>query len=165
MHLSDFSVPADSLWAGKTLQELDLGQKYNVHVASIIRGIHRINIPGGRIRIFPGDTLQVIGTDEQLSVFAHYVGQVSDALGFEDAEQHEMVLKQFKIPEVSPIAGHTIKESGIRNEYRCMVVGIESENDKQLCSPNVNRRLEVGDIIWIVGEKSDLQRLVMAEVK
>ena len=165
LHLSDFSVPADSLWAGKTLQELDLGQKYNVHVASIIRGTHRINIPGGRIRIFPGDTLQVIGTDEQLSVFAHYVGQVSDALGYEDAEQHEMVLKQFKIPEVSPIAGHTIKESGIRNEYRCMVVGIESENDKQLCSPNVNRRLEVGDIIWIVGEKSDLQRLVMAEVK
>lgn len=165
LHLSDFSVPADSLWAGKTLQELDLGQKYNVHVASIIRGTYRINIPGGRIRIFPGDTLQVIGTDEQLSVFAHYVGQVSDALGYEDAEQHEMVLKQFKIPEVSPIAGHTIKESGIRNEYRCMVVGIESENDKQLCSPNVNRRLEVGDIIWIVGEKSDLQRLVMAEVK
>lgn len=165
LHLSDFSVPADSLWAGKTLQELDLGQKYNVHVASIIRGTHRINIPGGRIRVFPGDTLQVIGTDDQLSVFAHYVGQVSDVLGYEDAEQHEMVLKQFKIPEVSPIAGHTIKESGIRNDYHCMVVGIESENDKQLCSPNVNRRLEVGDIIWIVGEKNDLQRLVMAEVK
>ena len=165
LHLSDFSVPADSLWAGKTLQELNLGQKYNVHVASIIRGTHRINIPGGRIRIFPGDTLQVIGTDEQLSVFAHYVGQVSDALGYEDAELHEMVLKQFKIPETSPVAGHTIKESGIRNEYRCMVVGIESENDKQLCSPNVNRRLEIGDIVWVVGEKSDLQRLVTAEVK
>lgn len=163
LHLSDFSVPADSLWAGKTLQELDLGQKYNVHVASIIRGTHRINIPGGKARIFPGDTLQVIGTDEQLSVFAHQVSRVSDALGYEDAEQHEMTLKQFRIPETSPIAHHTIKESGIRNEYRCMVVGIESEGDNKLCAPNVNRHLNVGDIIWIVGEKSDLQRLVTAE--
>ena len=37
LHLSDFTVPADSLWGGKTLKELDLGKKYGVHVASIIR--------------------------------------------------------------------------------------------------------------------------------
>lgn len=49
--------------------ELDFGKKYGVHVASIIRGAHRINIPGGENRIFPNDKLQVIGTDEQLSVF------------------------------------------------------------------------------------------------
>ena len=44
--LSDFEIPADSLWAGYTLRELNLGHKYGVHVASIIRGMHRINIPG-----------------------------------------------------------------------------------------------------------------------
>lgn len=52
LHLSDFVVPADSLWGGKTLMELDFGKKYGVHVASIIRGAHRINIPGGGNRIF-----------------------------------------------------------------------------------------------------------------
>lgn len=51
--------------------ELDFGKKYGVHVASIIRGAHRINIPRWRgNRIFPNDKLQVIGTDEQLSVFS-----------------------------------------------------------------------------------------------
>lgn len=165
LHLSDFSVPADSLWAGKTLQELDLGRKYSVHVASIIRGTHRINIPGGEVRVFPYDTLQVIGTDEQLSMFADQVGRVSEAWGYEDAGQHEMLLKQIRITEASPIACRTIKESGIRNEYRCMVVGIESEGDETLGAPNVNRRLEVGDIIWLVGEKDDLQRLVAMESK
>lgn len=53
IHLSDFEVPADSLWAGHTLKELNLGYKYGVHVASIIRGMHRINIPGANVRCFP----------------------------------------------------------------------------------------------------------------
>lgn len=70
LHLSDFQVPEESSWAGKSLKELDLGKKYDVHVASIIRGKHRVNIPTGDTCIFPNDTLQVIGTDEQLSAFA-----------------------------------------------------------------------------------------------
>ena len=65
LHLSDFEIPADSLWAGYTLRELNLGHKYGVHVASIIRGMHRINIPGANVRLFPGDTIQVIGTDRK----------------------------------------------------------------------------------------------------
>jgi hypothetical protein len=70
LHLSDFDIPADSLWAGYTLRELNLGNKYGVHVASIIRGLHRINIPGANVRLLPGDTIQVIGTDEQLAEFS-----------------------------------------------------------------------------------------------
>ena len=49
--------------------ELNLGKKFGVHVASILRGKRRINIPGGSVRLFPMDKIQVIGTDEQLSVF------------------------------------------------------------------------------------------------
>ena len=78
LHLSDFTVPADSLWGGKTLKELDLGKKYGVHVASIIRGKHRLNIPGGEHRIYPGDTLQVRGTNDHLSVFAAQAAVVAD---------------------------------------------------------------------------------------
>ena len=70
IHLSDFTVSPDSEWVGHTLKELDLGKKYGVHVTSIIRGTHRVNIPDGASRIFPNDTLQIIGTDEQLSAFS-----------------------------------------------------------------------------------------------
>ena len=93
LHLSDFTIPADSLWAGRTLQELDLGKKYDVHVASIIRGTHRINIPGGGNRIYPNDTLQVIGTDEQLSLFGAQAEKVKDNKQDDNFEQHEMYLK------------------------------------------------------------------------
>ena len=69
LHLADMEIPGESAWAGKTLKELNLGKKFGVHVASILRGKRRINIPGGSVRLFPMDKIQVIGTDEQLNEF------------------------------------------------------------------------------------------------
>ena len=159
LHLSDFDIPADSLWAGHTLQELNLGKKYGVHVASIIRGLHRINIPGANVRLFPGDTIQVIGTDEQLAEFSRQVEQVSYAAEENEIEKREMHLKQFVVDDASPFLNTSIKDSGIRNEFRCLVVGVEKE-DGRLVSPEANMLLEKDDVVWVVGEKEDVYHLV-----
>ena len=159
LHLSDFTVPADSLWGGKTLKELDLGKKYGVHVASIIRGKHRLNIPGGENRIYPGDTLQVIGTDDQLSVFTTQAEKVSGYHSDDDFEKREMYLKQFVIVAGSPFCERTIRECGVRNKYHCLVVGIELTTGDSLHKPDVNLPLNEGDILWVVGEKDNLAAL------
>lgn len=159
LHLSDFVIPAESLWAGRTLQELDLGHKYDVHVASIIRGTRRINIPGGENRIYPNDTLQVIGTDGQLAVFSEQAEKVCTDVTEDDFIRQEMCLKQFVIESGSPFCGRTIKESGIRKDFHCLVVGVESADDTSLRTPDVNVPLCEGDILWVVGEKDDLFRL------
>jgi len=159
LHLSDFDIPADSLWAGYTLRELNLGNKYGVHVASIIRGLHRINIPGANVRLFPGDTIQVIGTDEQLSEFSRQVERVSNAAEENEIEKREMHLKQFVVDAQSPFLNTTIKDSGIRNGFRCLVVGVEKDNGN-LMSPEAHMLLEEGDVVWVVGEKEDVYLLV-----
>mgnify|MGYP003303193565 FL=1 len=159
LHLSDFDIPADSLWAGYTLRELNLGNKYGVHVASIIRGLHRINIPGANVRLFPGDTIQVIGTDEQLSEFSRQVERVSNAAEENEIEKREMHLKQFVVDAQSPFLNTTIKDSGIRNGFRCLVVGVEKDNGN-LMSPEAHMLLEEGDVVWVVGEKEDVYQLV-----
>ena len=159
LHLSDFDIPADSLWAGYTLKDLNLGRKYGVHVASIIRGLHRINIPGANVRLFPGDTIQVIGTDEQLSEFSRQVERVSNAAEENEIEKREMHLKQFVVDGKSPFLNMSIMNSGIRNDYRCLVVGVEKE-DGNLLSPEAHMLLEDGDVVWVVGEKEDVYRLV-----
>ena len=159
LHLSDFDIPADSLWAGYTLRELNLGNKYGVHVVSIIRGLHRINIPGANVRLFPGDTIQVIGTDEQLVEFSKQVERVSCAAEENEIEKREMHLKQFVVDEQSPFLNTTIMNSGIRNQYRCLVVGVEKENSS-LLSPDANMMLEEGDVVWVVGEIEDVYQLV-----
>ena len=159
LHLSDFLIPAESAWAGKTLRELDLGKKYDVHVASIIRGKHRLNIPDGNTCIFPNDLIQVIGTDEQLSLFASVAEKAIHTYDDEDFGKHEMKLKQFVVAKDSPFVGHSIIECGIRNKYHCLVVGIESAGEDVLRTPQVHMPLKEGDVVWVVGEEDDLNQL------
>lgn len=159
LHLSDFLIPAESAWTGKTLRELDLGKKYDVHVASIIRGKHRLNIPDGNTCIFPNDLIQVIGTDEQLSLFASVAEKAIHTYDDEDFGKHEMKLKQFVVAKDSPFVGHSIIECGIRNKYHCLVVGIESAGEDVLRTPQVHMPLKEDDVVWVVGEEDDLNQL------
>lgn len=159
LHLSDFLIPAESAWAGKTLRELDLGKKYDVHVASIIRGKHRLNIPDGNTCIFPNDLIQVIGTDEQLSLFASVAEKAIHTYDDEDFGKHEMKLKQFVVAKDSPFVGHSIIECSIRNKYHCLVVGIESAGEDVLRTPQVHMPLKEDDVVWVVGEEDDLNQL------
>ena len=159
LHLSDFLIPAESAWAGNTLRELDLGKKYDVHVASIIRGKHRLNIPDGNTCIFPNDLIQVIGTDEQLSLFASVAEKAIHTYDDEDFGKHEMKLKQFVVAKDSPFVGHSIIECGIRNKYHCLVVGIESAGEDVLRTPQVHMPLKEDDVVWVVGEEDDLNQL------
>ena len=157
IHIAEFLVPADTLWMGSTLRQLNLGKKYGVHVSSIIRGGHRLNIPDGDYVIFPGDRLQVIGSDDQL---ANFKDAVETQIMQEDTqlEKREMKLRQLIISADSPFVGKTLQESGIRSNYGCMVVGLE-EGKENLSSFPAMRKFQEGDIIWIVGEEESLRSL------
>lgn len=163
IHLSDFTVSPDSEWVGHTLKELDLGKKYGVHVTSIIRGTHRVNIPDGTSRIFPNDTLQIIGTDEQLSAFSAMAEKAVLPPDGEDLEKREMKLSQFIVDKNSPFVGRNIIESGFRSNYHCLVVGIESAGEDALRAPDVHEPLRENDIVWVVGEAANLKKLFAAE--
>ena len=160
IHIAEFDVPANSNWMGNTLKGLNLGKKYGVHISSILRGGFRMNIPDGDFILYPSDRLQVIGSDEQMANFAH---ALETEVIQEDTqlENREMKLRQLIISADSPFIGKTLIESGIRNHYSCMVVGIE-EGKENLSPAAPNRRFQEGDIIWVVGEEAALQRLLAA---
>lgn len=155
IHMSDFEVPEDSLWSGKALGELQLRNRYGIHVSSILRGKMRLNIPNGRTQIYPGDRIQAIGNDEQLTAF-------KDALRCEvyqedlEIEKREMKLCQVVIGKNSVFAGKTLCESRIREDYGCMVVGLE-EGKENLTLIDPTFRLMPGDVLWIVGEQAAIE--------
>ena len=158
IHLSTFNVPIGIEWGGKTLAELAFGKRYGIQVAGIQRGRQRINIPSGKTLILPGDRLQVIGSDKQLADFGH----VMAAMSAESAQQQspeEMTLRRVVLLDNSPFVGKTIKESGIRDQYQCLVVGVESEGENELLQPHPMRQLQTGDIIWVVGEEAKIKQL------
>jgi len=158
IHIAEFTVPANSSWMGQTLAQLNLGKKYGVHVSSILRGGCRINIPDGYNILFPGDVLQVIGSDQQFSAFREAIE--SDILSQDvNIEQREMKLRQLIIGADSKFIGKTLIESRIRDLYSCMVVGLE-EGKESLSPYSPNRRFREGDIIWVVGEQKSLDSLL-----
>lgn len=161
VHIAEFDVPMNSMWMGSTLKQLDLGKKYGVHISSILRANFRLNIPDGDYVIFPGDKLQVIGSDDQLSKFGQ---ALEKELITEDTymENREMKLRQLIIGEDSPFVGKTLADSGIRYLYSCMVIGLE-EGKENLTRISPTRKFQVGDIIWIVGEQESLDALLSSK--
>ena len=158
IHIADFEVPADSMWMGQTLKQLNFGRKYGVHISSILRGGWRINIPDGDYIIFPGDVLQAIGSDAQFTAFREAMEK--ERLGMDhDLEKREMKLRQLVIASDSPFIGKSLIESGIRDIYSCMVVGLE-EGKESLSNYSPNRKFQEGDIIWVVGEQESLDALL-----
>ena len=158
IHIADFEVPADSMWMGQTLKQLNFGRKYGVHISSILRGGWRINIPDGDYIIFPGDILQAIGSDAQFTAFREAMDK--ERLGMDhDLEKREMKLRQLVIASDSPFIGKSLIESGIRDRYSCMVVGLE-EGKESLSNYSPNRKFQEGDIIWVVGEQESLDALL-----
>ena len=158
IHISEFEVPEDSTWCGHTLRELNLRQRFGIDMSSIYRGSRRINIPNGDTTIFPCDKLQIIGNDEQTQKFnnALQTELVPEDL---DIEKREMKLRQLVISGKSEFCGKTLGESGIRDKYDCMVVGLE-EGLESLTKISPSYTFQKGDIIWIVGEEAALQKIM-----
>lgn len=157
LHISEIDLPDDTLWAGKTLKELGISQRFGISVSSILRGSRRINIPTARDAVFPGDKLYVIGTDQQL---ANLHAAILDETYDEDfeIEKHEMKLERIIIGGQSRFLGKSLMESGIREEYSCMVVGLESGGES-LKKVTPSYKFVKGDILWVVGEVRDVERL------
>ena len=158
IHIADFEVPSDSQWMGQTLKQLNFGRKYGVHISSILRGGKRINIPDGDYVIFPGDVLQAIGSDAQFTAFREALEKERMGMDY-DLEKREMKLRQLVIGSDSPFIGKSLIESGIRDRYSCMVVGLE-EGKESLSNYSPNRKFQEGDIIWVVGEQESLDALL-----
>ncbi len=150
-HVARFTFPAGSLCTALTLEEMQIREKLGVNIAMIKRGEHHtIPAPSRYERLYPGDKLFVIGTDEQLEQFRQYIEPPNGKLP-EMQDTNEVVLKKLPVEAGSVWEGQTIRESGIREKTKGLVVGIERGNNRIL-NPESNTAFEVGDKIWVVGD-------------
>ena len=100
----------------------------------------------------------MIGSDEQLERFGK---ALKGELVAEDdhIEEREMTLQKLRLSSNCTFIGKTLKESGIRDQYNCMVVGLEA-GQKNLTMIDPTHQFVVGDIIWVVGERPSLRALI-----
>lgn len=163
VHLSQLALPEGCEWGGKTLRQLELGKQEGVMIAAIIRGSGRINIPDGNTRLFPGDKLEVLGDDDSLDSLAKRMNaEIAETTP--NDRQHRLQLERFRVGKGSPFAGRHLSKSGIRNVFQCMAVGFENktEDNDTIELATADRVIQIGDIIWVVGEEKNLRLLIIA---
>ena len=160
VHLSELTLPEDSSWGGKTLKELQLGHRDKVHIAAIIRGNNRLNIPDGETMLFPCDRIEVIGDDESLRNLSQRL-KTDVIKATVNSQSHHLDIDHFSVHTGSPLCGKNLAEANIRTNFQCLVVGFDNsdENSAAIDLPSADRIIRAGDTIWVVGEGKDLQRL------
>ncbi len=155
MHLAFMTVGYDCPFVGEQLKNSGLRTKYGVSVSSIQRGNSTIMVPGANARIFPGDILGVIGTDEEIQNLLPIV-EASDEN--DNCPPHDEIrLTSIRLSENSPLLGKTLVTSGLTDKYEALLVAVQIEND--YLQPDPNRPFSEGDILWLVGDTKRLSSL------
>jgi CPA2 family monovalent cation:H+ antiporter-2 len=157
--MAEFEIAKESNLAGKTLEELSIREQFGINIAAIRRGEVLINIPIRTERLFPGDEISVIGTDEQVKEFKVYLDK-NEIDRPEIVEQTDIILQKLELKNRVCI-GKSIRESQIREKTHGIIVGIE-RNGKRILNPESNIVLEDSDILWIAGEKKKIAEFLKA---
>lgn len=150
----------NSTLAGQSLRQLDLANKTGVMVAAIVRSGQRINVPGGDAILFPGDKIQIIGSDDNIKAFCETINTSI----FPDivlADDNDLILRSITVGTGSTLCNKTVCQSRLREDYECMLIGFEEDNG-QIGLPQAQRIIMPDDRLWVVGEKGAIHRLVQS---
>jgi len=156
-HITTFDLSAYSQYVGKTLFESGIREEFGVNIVVIERGDYVINIPGRNERLFPGDKLSVIGTDEQLEKFRIYLDSGSSAVQATSKKQ-TISLHHFTLGRNSSLVNSSIRESRLRERSKGLVVAVEREGERVL-NPGSDFIFHTYDKVWIVGNEMRIQVL------
>jgi len=158
MHLAYIEVGYGCPFVGDRLIDSNLRQRYGVNVASIQRGSSFIAVPNGTMRIFPGDILGIIGTDEQIQALLPIIEQGNETGGENENRADDIKLTNILLSETSPLIGKTSATSQIRDKYKALLVAIQ-HSDGTYDHPTGNNLFNPGDILWLVGDPKQLESL------
>ncbi|MCM1138449.1 MAG: cation:proton antiporter [Duncaniella sp.] len=152
MHLAYMTVGYDCPFVGEQLKNSSLRTKYGVSISSIQRGNNVIMVPGADARIFPGDVLGVIGTDEEIQKLLPVVEAESSENS--DTTPGDIKFTSVRLSDNSPLIGKNIVTSRFRDTYESLLVAVQ--RGEEYLQPDANVTFTPGDVLWVV---SDVNRL------
>jgi monovalent cation:H+ antiporter-2, CPA2 family len=160
-HLTSFTVSPHAAVAGKSMLELQIREIYGVNVAVIERDGRTIMAPTRNERIFPGDKVYVFGTDEQIDTFRAFMEEKLLPAQNGETTREEVSLQKLVVSSSSMLLNRTVRQSGVREKTKGLIVGIE-KNGERMLNPDSELEIEEGDILWIVGSPWRIKQLEAA---
>ncbi|MBQ2763520.1 MAG: cation:proton antiporter [Firmicutes bacterium] len=159
-----YRVPEDSPLIGRSLAELEWGRTFRLNVIRTRRGKKVVNLPPGSEILREGDYIAVYGAlrsienfrliyserallfqGEETLTLGHYIknqGHIQD--------KDQLYCYGILIKKGSSYVGKSIRDSGLKNNRQCFVIGVEREL-LPMTEPSPNLILRADDILWLLG--------------
>lgn len=158
LHLANITVGYSCPFVGERLRNSNIRKQYGVNIVGIQRGATHFSIPGGEMRIFPGDVLGVIGTDEQIQRLLPILEDSPEATAEVSVDDKDVGFAPIELGDTSPLIGKTSATAHLRDEYQSLLVAIE-RGDGEYIKPDGTEVFQARDILWIVGNQKRLAPL------
>ncbi|MET1247292.1 cation:proton antiporter regulatory subunit [Sporolactobacillus sp. STCC-11] len=100
-------------------------------------------------------------TDSEARQFASIIGGMAykpKAMETVEVALNDLIIEWYKVLGDAPIAGKTIGEVGMRQNYKINVIGIIHKDQTKQLNPGVDSRVLAGDTLVVSGERTDLKR-------
>ncbi len=160
-YIADMEVGQHASYIGKQLQELKWREQFGINIAYIKRGDRIIHSPPGTESLLPFDHVGIISTEEQMKSFKT-IFDSAVPVSSSQPKLEDIVLQKVVVDEYNKLKGLSIRESGIRESTSGLIIGIERDNTRYL-NPESSTIFEWGDIVWLVGERKKIQKLLKVQ--
>lgn len=160
-HIVELEVGPDAEYVGRNLAELGWRERYGINIVYIKRGEKLMHVPGRDAILLPFDLVGVIATDEQIQTFKP-VFDSKEKASTPAVDIEDIALKKIVVDEHTKLNGLDIRHSGLRERTNGVVIGIERDNQRILNPPSTFV-FRWGDIVWIVGERKKIRKLIASQ--
>jgi voltage-gated potassium channel len=89
----------------------------------------------------------------------HVLSFLDVASAFPGAGDLEIETEQLHITEASPLCGRTLEEARVRQTYGLIVLAVRKAAGTMLFNPDGGTRVDRGDVMIAMGERSNLKRM------
>lgn len=125
LHQAFIQVGPYCPFVGDKLKDSGLRSDYGVSISSIQRGDMFMPLPSVDARIFPGDVLGVIGTDEQIKRLNDDIENDEKAFRAVPVYQPEIALRSIRLSANSPIINIPLGKTNLHTDYFSMIVKVQ----------------------------------------
>ncbi len=158
------------LIADRSLKQLNWGHLYSVSVIRVVRGRHHYNMPAADMVLREGDQLLLLGLPEDLRALHLGLGReepescqtLRQFMESQGGESTDLFVYALPVSRKSALQGRTIRTSGLKETYHCMVLGLQRDK-LPILQPDVNMTIQTGDRVWILGARKMAEKLLAAD--
>lgn len=78
---------------------------------------------------------------------------------FAEASEQEMELDEYFVPPATVLVGKSVGESGMRDVYDLLVIGVKKMNGELIFNPSHSVAIEPEDTLMVIGKLENIQRM------